>query len=324
MTNQKSPFKFDHREIIVIFSLFIFVSLLMFTVGIVVGKGLSQAKYEALLVSNGPAPQANAHKDSHASASAHEDSKASSHDDHAAADRQPSEDHHQPPRGDSPVDGHSQMDDSHAPSAEHSDGEQNDAHTDRAVNSEKHENPVAHAEAKSAEEKNKPLKLIPKERNNLDLSGSGVSVRVDPNNKADELLENPVIRNLLEADSKKSKTAKAKPASQAKPVPQDNERKTASKTPPPFPKSFPTGPFTVQVGSYPAKKDAVERVAKLKKLGFPHAYLSVKQFGTGQETWYRVWLGYYTSKNGANESGSLLQQRGEVKNYLVRNSDQSR
>ncbi|MBY0371765.1 hypothetical protein K2X33_13860, partial [bacterium] len=42
----KSTLRFDSREIAVLFALFIFVSLLMFTVGIMVGKGLTQAKYE--------------------------------------------------------------------------------------------------------------------------------------------------------------------------------------------------------------------------------------------------------------------------------------
>lgn len=46
MTNEKPSLRFDHREIAVIFSLFVFVSLLMFTVGILVGKGLAQAKYD--------------------------------------------------------------------------------------------------------------------------------------------------------------------------------------------------------------------------------------------------------------------------------------
>ena len=50
MANQNPSLRFDHREIAVIFSLFIFVSLLMFTVGILVGKGLAQAKYESLLL----------------------------------------------------------------------------------------------------------------------------------------------------------------------------------------------------------------------------------------------------------------------------------
>jgi len=46
MANQSPSLRFDHREIAVIFMLFIFVSLLMFTVGILVGKGLTQARYE--------------------------------------------------------------------------------------------------------------------------------------------------------------------------------------------------------------------------------------------------------------------------------------
>ena len=46
MENNQSPFRFDHKEMSVIFSLFIFTSLLMFTVGIMVGKGISQSKSE--------------------------------------------------------------------------------------------------------------------------------------------------------------------------------------------------------------------------------------------------------------------------------------
>src|SRR5947209_3699116 len=49
MNKRTTALRFDHREIAVIFSLFIFVSLLMFTVGILVGKGLAQAKYEGML-----------------------------------------------------------------------------------------------------------------------------------------------------------------------------------------------------------------------------------------------------------------------------------
>ncbi len=47
MANERNSLRFDHKEIAVIFSLFVFVSLLMFTVGILVGKGISQAKYES-------------------------------------------------------------------------------------------------------------------------------------------------------------------------------------------------------------------------------------------------------------------------------------
>src|SRR4051812_11923043 len=50
ISKSSATLRFDHREIAVIFSLFIFVSLLMFTVGILVGKGLAQAKYEGVLL----------------------------------------------------------------------------------------------------------------------------------------------------------------------------------------------------------------------------------------------------------------------------------
>jgi hypothetical protein len=46
MNKQPTGLRFESREIAVILSLFIMVSLLMFTVGIVVGKGLAQAKFE--------------------------------------------------------------------------------------------------------------------------------------------------------------------------------------------------------------------------------------------------------------------------------------
>jgi len=48
MPKPLSSLKLESREIAVILSLFIFVSLLMFTVGIVVGKGLAQAKFEGM------------------------------------------------------------------------------------------------------------------------------------------------------------------------------------------------------------------------------------------------------------------------------------
>ena len=47
--NNRPVLRFDAREIAVLFSLFIFVSLLMFTVGFLVGKGLTQARYEGKL-----------------------------------------------------------------------------------------------------------------------------------------------------------------------------------------------------------------------------------------------------------------------------------
>lgn len=50
MTAETRTLRFDRREVALVFVLFVFVALLMFTVGIVVGKGLAQARYEKLLV----------------------------------------------------------------------------------------------------------------------------------------------------------------------------------------------------------------------------------------------------------------------------------
>lgn len=87
------------------------------------------------------------------------------------------------------------------------------------------------------------------------------------------------------------------------------------------PKSFPEGKFTVQVGSYPSQADAILRMDQLRKLGFPFAYTSIKELGEKNEPWYRVWLGYFSDTETAKLSGELLQIRGEVKSYLVRKSD---
>jgi cell division septation protein DedD len=90
-----------------------------------------------------------------------------------------------------------------------------------------------------------------------------------------------------------------------------------------IPASFAEGKFTVQVASYPTETDARERVESLKKLGFPYAYFSAKELGDKPTPWYRVWLGYYPDYDSARLSGEILQERGEVKNYLVRRTDTS-
>lgn len=66
-----SGLRFDHREVAVIFSLFVFVSLLMFTVGILVGKSLTQAKYEGALALQVLHQGVDTHGDSHTSTSSH-------------------------------------------------------------------------------------------------------------------------------------------------------------------------------------------------------------------------------------------------------------
>jgi len=203
--------QFDHREIVVIFSLFIFVSLLMFTVGILVGKGITTAKYEGKIVLA--------------------ESGFSLH---------------------APV---------HAPIAP-----------------EKKEVIAA-----------SPLNLIPaKPRSEESLSEPDAEPLKNP--EAEKLLQNPKIRPLLEPSSSS------------------------------LPQSFSTGRFTVQIGSYPSEKDAAERVESLKKLGFPHAYFSAKEMSSNN-TWYRVWLGYFPDYQSAKQSGEILREKGEVKHYLIRKAE---
>ncbi len=255
MTNQNTTLRFDHREVAVIFSLFIFVSLLMFTVGIVVGKGLSQARYESMPLSAPAAPAA------------------------------PAE----------------------IPTASNSTSLKYPATSQ--VNPERSLAETAPAEPPPPE----PLRLIPKS------SLPVLSVDPDAVRQAEALAKNPKIRPLLEGYQPPKPIAKAKPVEPAK---VEDPRKTASVAPvAAVPPSFAIGPFTVQVGSYPTKTDAVDRINSLKGLGFPHAYLSVKKFGDGKEIWYRVWLGYYPDMEAAKKSGEYLQLRGEVNNYLIRKSD---
>lgn len=287
MANHQSSVRFDHREIAVIFSLFIFVSLLMFTVGILVGKGLAQARYEG------------ATQLSH-------DTKHS--------DRMPSAEHGAPPPGSLgssiTTDSHPAPHDAkptentHAPDAAHSEhGEHHGADT-HAAKPELHaehgappsstvETPEDHHEGDQAKT---DLELVPaKPKRELH---AGVNV---PGKEVDSILKNPKIRGILEDDP-------------------HVQRRTAS-VPGKVPKSFPQGSYTVQVGSYPTQKDALDRVESLKKLGFPYAYFSAKELGEKKETWFRVWLGFFPDSESAKQGGELLQSRGEVKNYLVRQKD---
>jgi cell division protein FtsN len=250
MTNQPSALRFDHREVAVIFSLFIFVSLLMFTVGIVVGKGLAQARYDTMLANRAlitPEPQAPAP----------------------------------------------------APATTVTEPERTPAQSPAE--------PIPTG----------PLKLIPKVQG---------PVPVDPAaaKEAESLVKNPKIRALLEGYESGGKSgghAKAKAAAPATSATKDPRATASIPLSVPPPPSFAAGPYTVQVGSYPTKADAADRINQLKTMGFEHAYLSVKKFGDGKEIWYRVWLGYYPDMESAQKSGDYLQQRGEVNNYLIRKSD---
>lgn len=251
MANSRNPLRFDHREIAVIFSLFVFVSLLMFTVGILVGKGLAQARYESLVAAEAERIKASAKAPfSPENVQAHSTGSSVNYPAHAAA----------------------------APAAQ--------------VHAEKAEE---HAEPSEQGEKQAKLELVPAEQ-----TLGGLKEPAIENKELTQVLANPKLRNIFEADD----GPKRAPASQ-------------------LPKSFTSGAFTVQVGSYPAEKDAQERVEALKKLGYPHAFFSTKEIQGKNDTWFRVWLGYFPDETQARLAGQNLKSRGEVKDYLVREADKA-
>lgn len=251
MANQSSSLRFDHREIAVIFMLFIFVSLLMFTVGILVGKGLTQAKYEGgayapiernLSTSSHPATSVETEKSSLGSSVT---TPTSPHEETASAATKESKD---------------------------------------LVEKSANDSAIA---------------LVPQKPK--DTSSPGTLLEPKGGHETESILNNPKLQALLEKDPKIT-------------------RKLNSFG---VPDSHPSGPYSVQIGSYPTKTEAEERVTSLKKLGFPHAQFSAKQLGENKEVWYRVWLGFFPDYDSANDSGKSLQSRGEVKQYLVRKVDSS-
>lgn len=263
MTNSKPSLRFDHREVAVLFSLFIFVSLLMFTVGILVGKGLSQ--------------QSNPSAVSH-------------HEDEAESEA---------------------VAEAHPPAHQEAPGTTPEATTEAAATTATEDAVAKSAEPATAEVAKAdppPLNLVPKTPQ-VDLAGTSLK---EPSQvtSTDALLQNPKIRSLIDdAPTGGNKEAARAIASVGNP---SNDQPPAA--------NLAKGAYTVQVGSYPTQRDATERVEKLKKVGFPHAFFSAKKLMGSQETWYRVWLGYFAEEAGAQKSAEWLQKRGEVKNYLVRRS----
>ena len=251
MANQSSSLRFDHREIAVIFMLFIFVSLLMFTVGILVGKGLTQAKYEG---------------GSYAPIERNLSTSPSSHP--AAVE----------------------------PAEKHSTGSSVTTPTEPEVEVPAVKENTAVVEKSAAES---TITLVPQKPK--DTASPSTLLEPKGTHETESILNNPKLQALLEKDPKAS-------------------RKLNSLG---VPETYPSGKFSVQVGSYPTKTEAEERVNSLKKLGFPHAQFSAKQLVENKEVWYRVWLGFFPDYDSANEGGKALQTRGEVKQYIVRKVDSS-
>lgn len=306
MANQNSGLRFDSREIAVIFSLFIFVSLLMFTVGILVGKGLAQAKFEgspvvstasAERIVNSEGTGGHALPPTGTSVSSNPPIVASKPDKaHESA--------HSTPETEKPL--HAQ-----APLAEHE---------------HKPELKALSEEYEMDPHSSEPLELKPKKSHSPDIHKEITADLKTP--ESEEVLRNPKLKELFEPDGAPVKLAAKKQETEdimieqdfSKPAPKRSVASVSEKMPP----SYSSGAYSVQVAAYSDEGQAAERVQTLKKLGFPHAYFSAKELGENKETWYRVWLGFYPSFESAKASGDSLQARGEVKNYLVRKSETSR
>lgn len=257
MPNNQPALRFDHREIAVIFSLFIFVSLLMFTVGILVGKGLTQAKYEGWQQTGTSVSHHGSTEESLLSETkgtlVTTNAEPIARTSEPAAERIPAN---------SPA----------SPGVSRS--------TENAPHSE-------------------PLKLIPQKEKAPD-PFAGSLLEPKKSAETEKILSNPKLKGLIEGGISKRKIASVK-----------------------HPPSAPSlkGRFMVQVGSYPSEKDATERIEALKKMDFPNAFFTPSEIGDKKETWYRVWLGHFPDFQTAKMNGEMLQERGEVKNFLVRKAE---
>lgn len=290
MEKSQSPFRFDHREITVIVSLFVFTSLLMFTVGIVVGKGISQSKNEKPTKEVATHETNDLESPSASNAELEHPTGTSVSTDHSNSKTQL----------DKVTSQVSEPNETHEANIASSQS----PHKKELAKGHELPEPTAHNSHTTND-----LELIPEKQQTGDVRASLADLA--DKGKVEKALENPRIQALIES-SPKDKPAKRKLASQAP------AKILPSSSPP---KSFSEGKYTVQVGSYPSQADASLRLEQLRAQGFPFAYISTKELGEKKEPWYRVWLGYFPDSETAKAGGELLQQRGEVKSYLVRKSE---
>jgi cell division protein FtsN len=237
MAKEHSGVRFDHREMAVILSLFVFVSILMFTVGILVGKGISQHQIAAAPHTGTLASEEHASAHNIPSGTSVSTDHAGEHAGDHGHSKEAAEKHEGP--------GHAEDDHSGPPKVGITEG----SHEDRQL-----------AEAKSPE----PLELVPAKPRSKDVRGE-----LEEFPKTKEMiaaLKNPKLQSLYEG----SQTKKRETASVSAEV-------SAPSAPTRVPTSAAQGKYTVQVGSYPSQKEAEERVGALKKLGFPHAFFSAKE-----------------------------------------------
>ncbi len=73
--------------------------------------------------------------------------------------------------------------------------------------------------------------------------------------------------------------------------------------------------FTVQVGAFRSRSNAERRLTYLRKLGLVRAYITETTV-TGT-TLYKIWVGEYSTRESAHESGREIRQRYRLSSYTI-------
>ena len=89
---------------------------------------------------------------------------------------------------------------------------------------------------------------------------------------------------------------------------------------PPIPESIPydePGIYSLQVGSYQARRDAGEMVKKLQRAGYPSFLVSVNMPDRGG-VWYRVRVGPFDSKKEVWDQKRLFEEKEQIPAFVVK------
>jgi len=112
-------------------------------------------------------------------------------------------------------------------------------------------------------------------------------------------------------------TPKARLAKEPKGSPAHAKAPIPHETPAPTVPSADGIKFALQIGSFPVMKEARERIAALRAEGLTASMKSVELDGRG--TWYRVYVGDFSSKNQAEEEGKRLKAKKLIEGYVISN-----
>lgn len=108
--------------------------------------------------------------------------------------------------------------------------------------------------------------------------------------------------------------------------PETGKTQTPVQTPPPAPPTGPSGPsvvpvtpnrgnYTLQIGSYPDKAQADDRVSRLKTANVTARIVEAQVPGRG--VWYRVQVGAYQNRDEAGKYGNQIRSAGLVQEFII-------